>query len=190
MEAVVLPRLTAGLLAGFLLAAGLAIGRAWDAHVLGTGTQEFRRVYRAVVAAAVVLGLGGLLLRIDSVRHWVFVVLPLCGLVLLAARFGVRVCPHAGGVGLCEAVQHLSMFDFVAVAETYLDTPYLWAGRTSFGIDCSGLVQTALEACGVAVPRDTDMQEKAIGEQVAFDGDIAGLARGDLVFWKGHYKRL
>lgn len=76
--------------------------------------------------------------------------------------------------------------DFVAVAETYLDTPYLWAGRTSFGIDCSGLVQTALEACGVAVPRDTDMQEKAIGEQVAFDGDIAGLARGDLVFWKGH----
>ncbi len=36
--------------------------------------------------------------------------------LLLAARFGVRVCPHAGGVGLCEAVQHLSMFDFVAVS--------------------------------------------------------------------------
>jgi L-fuconate dehydratase len=37
-------------------------------------------------------------------------------ILLLAAKFGVRVCPHAGGVGLCEAVQHLSMFDFVAVS--------------------------------------------------------------------------
>ncbi len=76
--------------------------------------------------------------------------------------------------------------DFVAVAETYLGTPYLWAGRTSFGIDCSGLVQTALEACGIAVPRDTDMQEKAVGAPVPYSGDPAALARGDLVFWKGH----
>jgi L-fuconate dehydratase len=41
--------------------------------------------------------------------------------LLLAARFGVRVCPHAGGVGLCEAVQHLSMFDFVAVSGSIED---------------------------------------------------------------------
>ncbi|PJJ61408.1 enolase C-terminal domain-like protein [Compostimonas suwonensis] len=39
-------------------------------------------------------------------------------ILLLAAKFGVPVCPHAGGVGLCEAVQHLSMFDFVAVSGT------------------------------------------------------------------------
>ena len=39
-------------------------------------------------------------------------------ILLLAAKFGLPVCPHAGGVGLCEAVQHLSMFDFVAVAGT------------------------------------------------------------------------
>ncbi|MEV7632456.1 L-fuconate dehydratase [Microbacterium sp. NPDC089318] len=38
--------------------------------------------------------------------------------LLLAAKFGVPVCPHAGGVGLCEAVQHLSMFDFIAVSGT------------------------------------------------------------------------
>lgn len=37
-------------------------------------------------------------------------------MLLLAAKFGVRVCPHAGGVGLCEAVQHLAMFDYVAVS--------------------------------------------------------------------------
>ena len=38
--------------------------------------------------------------------------------ILLAAKFGVPVCPHAGGVGLCEYVQHLSMFDFIAVSAT------------------------------------------------------------------------
>jgi L-fuconate dehydratase len=38
--------------------------------------------------------------------------------LLLAARFGVPVCPHAGGVGLCEIVQHLSMFDYVALSGT------------------------------------------------------------------------
>ncbi|MCA9833620.1 MAG: fuconate dehydratase [Thermomicrobiales bacterium] len=42
-------------------------------------------------------------------------------ILLLAAKFGVPVCPHAGGVGLCEAVQHLAMFDFVAVS-TSMDT--------------------------------------------------------------------
>jgi len=73
--------------------------------------------------------------------------------------------------------------DFVAVAERFLETPYLWGGRTSEGIDCSGLVQTALTAAGVACPRDTDMMEGALGAPVASDGV---LVRGDLVFWKGH----
>jgi cell wall-associated NlpC family hydrolase len=73
--------------------------------------------------------------------------------------------------------------DFVAVAERFLHAPYLWGGRTSEGIDCSGLVQAALTACGVAAPRDSDMQEAALGAPVSPDGP---LARGDLVFWKGH----
>ncbi|WP_458249357.1 L-fuconate dehydratase [Streptomyces sp. MAI_2237] len=42
-------------------------------------------------------------------------------ILLLAAKFGVPVCPHAGGVGLCELVQHLSMFDYVAVTGTTED---------------------------------------------------------------------
>ncbi|WP_410609747.1 enolase C-terminal domain-like protein [Amycolatopsis sp. lyj-109] len=42
-------------------------------------------------------------------------------ILLLAAKFGVPVCPHAGGVGLCEMVQHLSMFDFVAVSGSQED---------------------------------------------------------------------
>jgi cell wall-associated NlpC family hydrolase len=74
--------------------------------------------------------------------------------------------------------------DFVAVAERFVGTPYLWGGKTAFGLDCSGLVQVALTACGIACPRDSDMQERALGEPVA--ADFAKLKRGDLVFWKGH----
>jgi cell wall-associated NlpC family hydrolase len=72
--------------------------------------------------------------------------------------------------------------DFVAVAEHFLETPYLWGGKTDRGIDCSGLVQIALTACGVACPRDSDMQEAALGRPV----EPAQLQRGDLLFWKGH----
>ena len=76
--------------------------------------------------------------------------------------------------------------DPVAVAELFLETPYLWGGRTSEGVDCSGLVQTALMAAGVASPRDSDMQEATLGEPIAIDDPSAPLARGDFVFWKGH----
>jgi cell wall-associated NlpC family hydrolase len=72
--------------------------------------------------------------------------------------------------------------DFVSVAEQFLHTPYLWGGKTVWGIDCSGLVQVALQACGVAVLRDSDMQEQSLGTAI----DQTDLRRGDLVFWKGH----
>lgn len=76
--------------------------------------------------------------------------------------------------------------DFVAVAERFLHVPYLWGGKTSLGIDCSGLVQISLDAAGIAAPRDTDLQIKALGRPLAFDAELAGLQRGDLVFWRGH----
>ena len=76
--------------------------------------------------------------------------------------------------------------DFIAVAERFLGTPYLWGGKTSLGLDCSALVQLALGACGVAAPRDTDMQEQALGSALAPADALAQLRRGDLVFWKGH----
>ncbi len=76
--------------------------------------------------------------------------------------------------------------DFVAVAEMFLNAPYLWGGKSALGADCSGLVQIALQAAGFSPPRDTDMQAAELGEAVALDEALAGLRRGDLIFWKGH----
>lgn len=76
--------------------------------------------------------------------------------------------------------------DWVAVAERFSGTPYLWGGRTSLGLDCSGLVQAALAAAGVAAPRDSHQQEAALGQALPFALDLTGLRRGDLVFWRGH----
>jgi cell wall-associated NlpC family hydrolase len=76
--------------------------------------------------------------------------------------------------------------DWVAVAERFAETPYLWGGRTSEGIDCSGLVQTALTAARIASPRDSDLMEASLGKPIAVDDPTAPLARGDLIFWKGH----
>jgi cell wall-associated NlpC family hydrolase len=75
--------------------------------------------------------------------------------------------------------------DFVEVAERFLHVPYLWGGKSSVGLDCSGLVQLALEASGIACPRDSDMQENALGNPLPKD-DLGSLRRGDLVFWDGH----
>lgn len=71
--------------------------------------------------------------------------------------------------------------DFAAIAQSHLGLPYIWAGVSSDGLDCSGLVQSSLRAAGRDAPRDADMQEAELGE-------VAGppYQRGDLIFWPGH----
>jgi cell wall-associated NlpC family hydrolase len=96
------------------------------------------------------------------------------GRLAKVAGSGWITAEHLAPIGLFED-------DPVAVAERFLGAPYLWGGRESLGLDCSGLVQQALMACGRGCPRDTDQQER-MGEAVARDE----FRRGDLVFWKGH----
>jgi hypothetical protein len=75
--------------------------------------------------------------------------------------------------------------DLAAAAALYLGCPYLWAGRSFLGFDCSGLVQEAFRDLGMSVPRDTDMQREVIGAATAV-GRIADLQRNDLIFMPGH----
>ena len=79
-------------------------------------------------------------------------------------RFAVTDIGYVPAGHLAPLEQHEN--DFVAVAERFLGTPYLWGGKTNSGLDCSALVQVALNACGIAAPRDSDMQERALGALV------------------------
>jgi cell wall-associated NlpC family hydrolase len=141
--------------------------------------------------------------RVTALRTFVYpepdLRLPISGSLSIGSRIalagetesrGTRYRLLSGGTGAVIA-SHVATLDepaetdFVAVAERFLETPYLWGGRTSLGLDCSALVQLSLAACGRAAPRDTDLQESMLGEAV--EGGITGkLARGDLVFWRGH----
>jgi hypothetical protein len=94
----------------------------------------------------------------------------------------------AGGLHLPR--RHLGSLDarepdFVAVAERFVGAPYLWGGKSAFGIDCSGLVQVSLTAAGTGCPRDSDMQCAGLGRELNAS-EAKHLRRGDLIFWKGH----
>lgn len=137
--------------------------------------------------------------RVAALRTIVFSEADLKSTPVMALSMNARV--QAGEVrgGFVEAdgagwvfARHLSGLnetperDFVAVAERFVGSPYLWGGRESSGIDCSGLVQAALAACGVSCPRDSDMQARELGVVVEGGESLQGLQRGDLVFWAGH----
>jgi cell wall-associated NlpC family hydrolase len=111
--------------------------------------------------------------------------LSLNALVSVTGEEGRFLALKGGGFVFAEHTRKLTEHarDFVDVALSFRGTPYLWGGRTSIGVDCSGLVQLASEAAGLPCPRDADMQAKEVGRPLEVG---APLARGDLVFWDGH----
>jgi cell wall-associated NlpC family hydrolase len=133
--------------------------------------------------------------RISVIRTYAFpepdirsgppVLLTLNALVTVEARAGRFAKIARSGWVVERHILALDTFerDPVEVAERYLGAPYQWGGRESLGLDCSGLVQQALYACGRACPRDADMQAREAGEAI---DRAQGLRRGDLVFWDGH----
>jgi cell wall-associated NlpC family hydrolase len=96
------------------------------------------------------------------------------GLLAQAAHFGWVPRRHLTPIGTFAC-------DPAAIAEQFVGAPYLWGGRDSVGLDCSGLVQQSLYACGLACPRDSD-QQALLGDEAP----ATALKRGDLVFWQGH----
>src|SRR3546814_16149634 len=89
---------------------------------------------------------------------------------------------------VCSSDLHLSPVDAVqddpvAIAERLTGTPYLWGGRSSDGLDCSGMVQLCFSLCGIALPRDTDQQMTARGKDIPAG---ESLRRGDIIFFPGH----
>src|SRR5205085_5297985 len=80
------------------------------------------------------------------------------GRLAKAAGAGWMAAEHLTPIGAFEN-------DWAGVAERFLGAPYLWGGRESLGLDCSGLVQQALNACGLACPRDAD-QQAGLGREI------------------------
>lgn len=105
----------------------------------------------------------------------------------------LRITDHADGFLRCDdglwlPEQHLAPIDQptddpVTVAEMLLHVPYLWGGNSAAGLDCSALVQLALQACALPCPGDSDMQQAALGTALPADTPAE---RGDLLFWRGH----
>ncbi|PHZ86653.1 NlpC/P60 family protein [Paremcibacter congregatus] len=116
---------------------------------------------------------------------------PAVGQVYMMSNVAViNEIPQRGFVQLADGnwifAPHISKdygVDPLSEALKFLYAPYLWGGKSSIGIDCSGLIQLAFAATGVFLPRDSDLQAEMIGTTL---DDDAVPQRGDIAFFPGH----
>ena len=114
---------------------------------------------------------------------------PILGEVCLGARLaqlgeaftehGRRWLPVEGGWVQAVCCAPLPDPDPAALALRFVGTPYVWGGRSAWGVDCSGLAQLVFGAFGRSLPRDSDLQQRALGA-------VQAPQRGDLAFFPGH----
>ena len=116
-----------------------------------------------------------------DIKSEVMALLPMGSFVQGAEKDQFLALADGGHVHVAH-VTDLGTKDLLTVARRFMGAPYLWGGRTPDGLDCSGLVQTALSFCGLAAPRDSDQQRGELGDQVAFEARLPG----DLIFFPGH----
>ena len=175
-------------------AAELLMGAAFDVYETAGGLawgQAARDGYVGYVPAEALAPAGAPTHRIASVRSTLYPAADIKTRPLAALSLNARLRGRIEGEFLACAegwvpAVHVAPIetpaaDWVAAAESFVGTPYLWGGGSGAGIDCSGLVQAARWAAGFDCPRDSDMQA-GLGQPV----EPQRLARGDLVFWKGH----
>ncbi|WP_017931937.1 C40 family peptidase [Robiginitomaculum antarcticum] len=135
--------------------------------------------------------------KIKSLRAPVFSRADIKSPIVMSLSLGSRLRAAKHNAEFYETVQgfvharHVAIVDnyagdFVDVAALYLNLPYVWGGKSANGVDCSGLVQNALWATGLASPRDSGPQGLCVGEALTIESGFANLRRGDLVFWPGH----
>lgn len=133
----------------------------------------------------IITGLRAPVFSKPNIKSHITAALPLNAHISMQAEKENFVQLRAGGYIHNRHIQSIETApqtsDFVLVAETFLNAPYIWGGTAHMGVDCSGLVQMSLCAVGIDAPRDADMQEADLGQPLQGD-----LKRGDLVFWPGH----
>ena len=89
---------------------------------------------------------------------------------------------HVNHVAPREVVES----DYVSTGLSLVGVPYLWGGRSSDGMDCSGFIQVVLQRAGLMPPRDSDQQEAVVGTPFDNDDDLGKLRRDDILFFQGH----
>ena len=172
------PRIVSGVLSGSAIIAWLTLTRAWNSRILGTGVEEFKRLGQAFVRSSVTLGLSGLALMVDSVRPWVFVFIPLCGVFCVAGRLALRRWLHfQRASGMCM-LSVLVVGDEDAVVDivrrTRRDLGYGW--RVDGACTPRGRADDGQAIAAVPIHGDLD----AVGEVARTGGfDVVAVSRAN-----------